>query len=78
MFQCPAAVFIIRKFGWHGIQVQEPGRLASAIHEALAIHKPAFVDVFSADQVAETSPLIDWQEAEAKRAHKAAASQENK
>jgi acetolactate synthase I/II/III large subunit len=65
---------IARSFGWHGIQVQEPGRLAPAIREALAIHRPAFVDVLSADQVAETPPVIDWEEAEAKRAHKMAVS----
>jgi acetolactate synthase-1/2/3 large subunit len=69
---------IARSFGWHGIQVQEPGRLAPAIREALAIHRPAFVDVLSADQVAETPPVIEWEEAEAKRTRKIAVSNNNR
>jgi acetolactate synthase-1/2/3 large subunit len=58
---------IARGFGWHGIRVEEPDDLAPAIREALLADKPTFIDVISADQIAETPPVIGWQEAEAKQ-----------
>lgn len=64
---------IARSFGWHGIQVQEPERLAAAFREALAVDGPAFVDVLSADQVAEMPPVIEW-EALSNQAEKASKS----
>jgi acetolactate synthase-1/2/3 large subunit len=58
---------IARGFGWHGIRVEEPRELAPAIREALVADKPTFIDVISADQIAETPPVIGWQEAEARK-----------
>ena len=40
----------------------------TALQEALSASTPAFIDVISPDQIAETPPVIGWQLAENSRA----------
>ncbi|MEP7200390.1 MAG: thiamine pyrophosphate-binding protein, partial [Chloroflexota bacterium] len=54
---------IARGFGWLGIRVEDPRDFEPALQEALSAAMPTFIDVVSADQIAETPPVIGWQEA---------------
>lgn len=58
---------IARGFGWLGIRVEDPGEFQPALQEALSASAPAFIDVVSADQIAETPPVIGWEAAERER-----------
>ena len=55
---------IARGFGWLGIRVEDPREFKDALQEGLSTAVPTFIDVISADQIAETPPVIGWQEAE--------------
>jgi acetolactate synthase-1/2/3 large subunit len=55
---------IARSFGWLGIRVEDPGEFKDALQEGLSAPTPTFIDVLSADQVAETPPVAAWLEAE--------------
>ncbi len=55
---------IARGFGWLGIRVEEPRDFKDALQEGLDAAVPTFIDVLSADQIAETPPVIGWQMAE--------------
>ncbi len=55
---------IARGFGWLGISVADPREFADALQEGLSAAAPTFIDVLSADQIAETPPVIGWQDAE--------------
>jgi acetolactate synthase I/II/III large subunit len=55
---------IARGFGWLGIRVEDPREFGDALQEAMDAAMPTFIDVLSADQIAETPPVAAWQEAE--------------
>jgi acetolactate synthase-1/2/3 large subunit len=59
---------IARGFGWIGVRVEDPADFEPALQEALSASAPVFIDVISADQIAETPPVIGWQLAENRRA----------
>lgn len=58
---------IARGFGWLGMRVEDPREFGDALQEGLSAAAPTFIDVISADQLAETPPVIAWQMAESEK-----------